>query len=130
MIVSAKTEAELCDLSESEQREYLQDLGVEQSGLERLIKKAYAALGLISFLTAGELEVRAWTIPVGTLAPEAAGVIHTDFVKHFISARVCSYQDFVEFGGWKRAAEQGRVRTEGKTYVVQEGDVVEFMIGK
>lgn len=130
VIVSAKTEAELCDLSESEQREFLSDLGVSQSGLERLIKKAYAALGLISFLTAGELEVRAWTIPVGTLAPEAAGVIHTDFVKHFISARICSYQDFVELGGWKSAAEQGRVRTEGKSYVMQEGDVVEFMIGK
>lgn len=130
VIVSAKTESELSDLNENEQREYLSDLGVEQSGLERLIKKAYVALGLQSFLTAGELEVRAWTIPVGTLAPEAAGVIHTDFVKHFISAKVCHYEDFIELNGWKGAAEKGRVRTEGKTYVMQEGDVVEFMIGK
>ena len=130
VIVSAKTEAELCDLTESEQREYLHDLGVEQSGLERLIKKAYGALGLMSFLTAGEIEVRAWTIPVGTLAPEAAGVIHTDFIKHFIAAKVCHYDDFVEYQGWKGAAEKGKVRTEGKTYVMQEGDVVEFMIGR
>ena len=130
VIVSAKTESELCDLSESEQKEYLKDLGVEQSGLERLIKKAYIALGLQSFLTAGELEVRAWTIPVGCLAPDAAGVIHTDFVKHFISAKVCHYSDFVDLNGWKGAAEKGKVRTEGKTYVMQEGDVVEFMIGK
>lgn len=127
VIVSAKTEAELSDLSEAEQKEYLKSLGVAESGLGRLIRKAYVALGLQSFLTAGELEVRAWTIPAGTLAPEAAGVIHTDFVKHFISARVCSYQDFVELGGWKKAAERGKVRTEGKNYVMQEGDVVEFM---
>jgi hypothetical protein len=130
VIVSAKTESELCDLSESEQKEYLRDLGVEMSGLERLIKKAYVALGLQSFLTAGELEVRAWTIPVGCLAPEAAGVIHTDFVKHFICAKVCHYNDFIEYRGWKGAAEKGKVRTEGKTYVMQEGDVVEFMVGK
>ena len=100
------------------------------SGLERLIRKSYVSLGLQSFLTAGEIEVRAWTIPVGTLAPEAAGVIHTDFVKHFISAKVCHYADFIELNGWKGAAEKGKVRTEGKTYVMQEGDVVEFMMGK
>jgi ribosome-binding ATPase YchF (GTP1/OBG family) len=74
--------------------------------------------------------VRAWTIPVGTVAPQAAGVIHTDFIKHFISAKVCSYADFVEYNGWKGAAEKGKVRTEGKAYVMNEGDVVEFMIGK
>ncbi|MFH1244445.1 MAG: redox-regulated ATPase YchF [bacterium] len=129
VIVCAKTEAELCDLTESEQSEYLRDLGVEESGLARLIKKAYAKLGLMSFLTAGELEVRAWTVPVGTMAPDAAGVIHTDFVKHFISAKVCSYIDFIEYQGWKGAAEKGKVRTEGKNYVMKEGDVVEFMIG-
>ena len=130
VIVSAKTESELCDLSESEQREYLKDLGARESGLERLIGKAYVALGLQSFLTAGELEVRAWTIPVGCLAPEAAGVIHTDFVKHFISAKVCHYSDFIELNGWKGAAERGKVRTEGRNYIIQEGDVIEFMIGK
>lgn len=130
VIVSAKTEAELCDLTGSEQSEYLRDLGVAESGLTRLIKKAYANLGLMSFLTAGEKEVRAWTIATGTIAPEAAGVIHTDFIKHFISAKVCNYSDFVELDGWRGAAEKGKVRTEGKTYVMQEGDVVEFMVGK
>ena len=81
-------------------------------------------------MTAGEIEARAWTIPAGTKAPEAAGVIHTDFVKHFISAKVCSYNDFVELDGWKGAAEKGKVKTEGKEYVMHEGDVAEFMIGK
>lgn len=127
VIVSAKTESELSELTEIEQREYLCDLGVTQSGLERLITKAFATLGLMTFLTAGELEVRAWTIPVGTLAPAAAGVIHTDFIKHFISAKVCSYPDFVEYDGWKGAGEKGKVRTEGKGYVMREGDVVEFL---
>lgn len=130
IIVSAKTEAELCDLSVGEQKEYLSDLGMTQSGLERLIRKAFAKLGLMTFLTAGELEVRAWTIPVGTVAPQAAGVIHTDFIKHFISAKVCSYADFIEYNGWKGAAEKGKVRTEGRDYVMREGDIVEFMIGK
>ena len=130
IVICAKLEEELAGFDSLERLEYLKSAGIARTGLETLIAAAYKRLGLRSFLTAGELEVRAWTIPVGTLAPEAAGVIHTDFVKHFISARVCSYQDFVELGGWKRAAEQGRVRTEGKTYVMQEGDVVEFMIGK
>lgn len=130
VLVSAKTESELCELSVEDQQVYLRDLGVSESGLSRLIKKAFATIELMTYLTAGELEVRAWTIPVGTVAPEAAGGIHTDFVKHFISAKVCSYADFVEYKGWKGAAEKGKVRTEGKTYVMQEGDVVEFMIGK
>ena len=130
VIVSAKTESELCDLSENEQKEYLKDLGVTQSGLERLIKKAYTTLGLMSFLTAGELEVRAWTLRRGETALRASGVIHTDFMKNFITAKICHYDDFVVLGGWKGAAEKGKVRTEGKTYVMQEGDVVEFMIGK
>lgn len=129
VIVSAKTEAELADLSSDEQREYLRELGVEEAGLTRLIKKAYMSLRLQSFITAGQLEVRAWTIPVGTLAPEAAGVIHSDFVKHFISAKVCLYPDFVELGGWRGAAEQGKVQTVGREYIMQEGDIVEFMIG-
>lgn len=130
VIVSAKTEAELCDLSESEQREYLKALGVDSSGLERLIKKAYTTLGLMSFLTAGELEVRAWTLRRGETALRASGVIHTDFMKNFITAKICHYNDFIEYGGWKGAAERGKVRTEGKNYVMQEGDIVEFMIGK
>lgn len=128
--IVAKLEEELAGFSEAEKKEYLESAGIAQTGLETLIAAAYHRLGLQSFLTAGELEVRAWTIGKGTLAPEAAGVIHTDFTKHFISAKVCAYQDFIEYRGWKGAGEKGKVRTEGKTYVMQEGDIVEFMIGK
>ncbi len=128
--ICAKLEEELAAFEGEERIEYLKSAGTPRTGLETLIAAAYKRLGLQSFLTAGELEVRAWTIPMGMLAPEAAGVIHTDFVKHFISAKVCHYHDFIELNGWKGAAEKGKVRTEGKTYVMQEGDVVEFMIGK
>lgn len=130
VMICAKLEEELAGFDAEERSEYLKSAGIERTGLENLIAAAYKRLGLQSFLTAGELEVRAWTIPAGIVAPEAAGVIHTDFIKHFISAKVCHYGDFIEFGGWKGAAEKGKVRTEGKTYVMQEGDVVEFMIGK
>ncbi len=128
--ICAKLEEELAGFEGEERLEYLKSAGIERTGLETLIAAAYKRLGLQSFLTAGELEVRAWTISLGATAPEAAGVIHTDFVKHFISAKVCNYKDFVEYSGWKGAAEKGKVRTEGKGYVVQEGDIVEFMIGK
>lgn len=127
--ICAKIEEELAGFDEEEKKEYLRSAGIERTGLENLISASYHKLGLQSFLTAGELEARAWTVEVGTLAPDAAGVIHTDFVKHFISAKVCSYEDFVEYGGWKGAALKGKVRTEGKNYVMQEGDIVEFMIG-
>lgn len=130
VVICAQIESELASLSEDEQKEYLLDLGLSDSGLTRLIQKAYAELGLISFLTAGEIEVRAWTIELGTLAPQAASVIHTDFEKHFIKADVVSFDDFVELGGWKKAREVGRVRSEGRDYEMQEGDVVEFKIGR
>lgn len=130
VIVSAKIESELSSLDDADQKDYLKDLGLEQSGLERLIKKAYQLLGLQSFLTAGELEVRAWTIKQGMKAPQAAAVIHTDFEKHFIKANIVSYNDFVQYNGLKGARDIGKLRTEGKEYVMQEGDVVEFMIGK
>lgn len=130
VIISAKIESELSSLSDEDQKMYLADLGLEQSGLERLIAKAYHTLGLQSFLTAGEPEVRAWTITQGTTAPQAAGVIHTDFEKHFIKAIVASYDDFITHGGWKPLRELGKVRQEGRDYVMREGDVVEFMIGK
>ena len=129
VIISAKTEMELSELEEKDQVEYLMGLGVKKSGLERLVKKAFATLGLMTYLTAGEKEVRAWTVKINTPAPEAAGVIHSDFVKHFISARVCSYDDFIACQGWKGAAEKGKMRQEGKEYIVKEGDVVEFLIG-
>lgn len=130
VIVSAKIESELSSLSDEDQKLYLQDLGLETSGLERLIVKAYQVLGLQSFLTAGEKEVRAWTIRQGTYAPQAAGVIHTDFEQKFIKANVASYTDFVAHNGWKGVKEAGKMRLEGRDYIMQEGDVVEFMIGK
>jgi len=128
VIVSAKMESELAGLDDAEQREYLADLGIRQSGLERLIEKAYKTLGLISFLTAGEKEVRAWTIKEGLTAQKAAGVIHGDFEANFVKADVCSFDDFVSLDGWKNAREKGKVRSEGRDYVVQEGDVIEFKV--
>lgn len=127
--ICAKVEAELSELSVEEQKEYLKQLGLEKSGLERLIQKAYETLGLISFLTAGEKEVRAWTIKNDFKAPQAAGVIHTDFEKAFIKAEVASYADFVKYNGWTSLRQNGKVRFEGKEYVMQEGDVVEFRVG-
>jgi len=126
LYLSAKLESEIVVLSESEQKEYLKQYGLEESGLNRLIKKAYETLGLISFLTAGVKEVRAWTIKKGTLAPQAAGVIHSDFEKHFIKADVIPYEKFVEASGWTKAREKGLVLTVGKDYEVKDGDVVEF----
>lgn len=127
--ISAKIEAEVAELGEVESKEYLAALGITQSGLNRLIKAAYNALGLISFLTTGEMESRAWTTHKGDKAPVAAGVIHTDFEKKFIKAKVCDYDRFVEFGGWKQASEAGKVRMEGREYEMKDGDVVEFMVG-
>lgn len=127
--VSAKIEAELASLSAREQKEYLKDLGVETSGLERIIKKAFATLDLMTFLTAGQVEVRAWTIKKGTSARDASGVIHTDFRDKFIKADVTSFANFVKAGGWQAARENGLVRQEGRDYIMQEGDVVEFKIG-
>lgn len=127
--ICAKVEEELSTMDETDSKEYLAELGVVKTGLERLIKKAFATLGLITFLTAGEKEVRAWTIKENTLAPQAAGTIHNDFEKKFIKADVIDLGDFVEFGGWKNAREKGKVRQEGKGYEVQDGDVIEFKIG-
>jgi GTP-binding protein YchF len=127
--ICAKIEAELSLLSDDDQRAYLKDMGLAKSGLERLIQRAFRTLGLVTFLTAGEKEVRAWTIRVGSTAVEAAGVIHSDFMKKFIKADVCDYNDFVEFGGWGACRQAGRVRSEGRDYVMRDGDVVEFRIG-
>ena len=106
---------------------FLADLGLESSGLDRLIQKSYALLGLISFLTAGEKEVRAWTIKKGWKAPQAAGKIHTDFEKGFIRAQVVAFKDLDECGSLANAKTKGLVRTEGKEYVMVDGDVVEFL---
>lgn len=129
VVICARIEAELAELSEKEQKQYLADLGLQQSGLERLIQKAYEKLGLISFLTAGEKEVKAWTIKKGRTAGEAAGEIHTDFMKKFIKAEVVSYDDYITLGGRKKARELGKARLEGKDYIVKDGDVIEFKIG-
>lgn len=129
VVISAKIEAELAGLSEEEQKEYLVGLGMEKSGLERLIQIAYKQLGLISFLTAGEKEVRAWTITKGATAVEAAGEIHTDFMKKFIKAEVVNYDDFIENQGWKGSREKGKTRLEGRDYIVNDGDIIEFKIG-
>ncbi len=127
--ISAKVEAELAELAEEdpeEAAEYLADLGLEHSGLETLAQAAYELLGLQSYFTAGELEVKAWTIPVGAKAPQAAGVIHSDFERGFIKAEVASYDDYVSLGGEAGCKAAGRLRMEGKEYVVQDGDVMHF----
>jgi hypothetical protein len=125
--VCAATEAEIAVLdSEEERNEFLTELGFSESGLTRLIKEGYALLGLISFLTAGEPEVRAWTITKGMTAPQAAGKIHTDFERGFIKAEIVSYDDLIELGSMNAAKEKGLVRLEGKEYIVKDGDVILF----
>ena len=128
IVVSAKLEAELADLSEEEGCEYLKTAGMTESGLDKLIRASYKLLNLVTFLTSGEPETRAWTVKAETKAPDAAGVIHTDFVKGFVKADVCNWQDFVAFGGWAHIKESGKLRLEGKEYVVQDGDTVYFHI--
>lgn len=126
VVICAKLEAELVALEPAERSEYLQGHGVESSGVDELIKAAYHMLGLMSFLTAGEKEVRAWTIPVGTKAPQAAGEIHSDIERGFIRAEIVSFGDLLACGSQNAAKEKGLVRLEGKEYVMQEGDVVNF----
>lgn len=124
--VSAKIESELAELDKDEAKEYLSELGIEDSGIDRMIKAVYHLLDLRTFITAGEMEVRAWTIPAGAKAPQAAGVIHTDFEKGFIKAEVTAYNDFVECGSYNACREKGVTRMEGKDYIVQDGDIVHF----
>jgi hypothetical protein len=126
VVVSAEIESELVMLSPEERAEYLAGLGVTETGVSNLIREAYQLLGLRTYLTTGEKETRAWTIHAGDKAPQAAGVIHSDFEKSFISAEVASYDDLVAAGSFARARELGKLRTEGKEYVMQDGDVVEF----
>ena len=125
--VSAQIEAELAELEGEEKLGFLSDLGIEESGLDKLIKSGYSLLGLISFLTAGPKEVRAWTIKKGTKAPGAAGKIHTDFERGFIRAEVVSFDDLVREGDRNKVKEKGLLRSEGKEYVMKDGDVVEFL---
>ncbi len=122
----AKIEEELTKLEQEEREMFKQELGINESGLEKLVTKGYSLLGLMSYLTAGEPEVRAWTIKKGTKAPQAAGKIHTDFEKGFIKAEVVSFNDLISAGSYLKAKENGKVRIEGKDYVVQDGDVMLF----
>ena len=126
VLISAKIEEELAELGEQEAKEYLAELGIEDSGIDRMIKSVYRLLNLRTFITAGEKEVHAWTIPAGAKAPQAAGVIHTDFEKGFIRAEVTSYNDFIECGSYAACKDKGVTRLEGKDYEVQDGDLVHF----
>lgn len=128
VVICAGIEAELAEMEDDERKEFLADMGIEESGLDKLIKASYALLNLISFLTAGEDECRAWTISRGTKAPQAAGKIHTDFERGFIRAETISYDSFIEVGGSMAAArEKGLLRSEGKEYVVKDGDIITFL---
>ena len=126
IVLCAKIEEEIATLADDEKEMFYADLGITESGLDILVKASYKLLGLISFLTAGEKETRAWTIKLGTKAPQAAGKIHTDFEKGFIKAEVANYVDILSCGGYVKAKEQGKVRMEGKDYVMKDGDVVLF----
>jgi len=128
IVVSAKIEAELAELSPEDAMEYMKELGMEQSGLDKLITESYKLLDLVTFLTFGEPETRAWTVKKGAKGPEAAGVIHTDFVKGYIKADVCKWEDFVANNGWSGIKESGKLKLEGKEYVVEDGDVVYFHV--
>jgi GTP-binding protein YchF len=123
---SAKIESELAELPPEDRAEFLSSLGLESAGLDRLIRAGFHLLGLHTYFTAGEKEVRAWTLHQGDTAPKAAGVIHSDFERGFIRAETVGYDDFIAMGGWKGAKEKGAVRAEGKEYVVKDGDVLLF----
>ncbi len=126
--IDAKLEAEIASLPEEEQEVYIQELGLKESGLDRLIRAGYELLGLITFFTTGKDETRAWTVRAGAKAPEAAGVIHTDFTKGFIRAEVIDWQDFVNAGGEIEAKSKGLIRTEGKEYILRDGNVCNFLV--
>ncbi|EEG82984.1 GTP-binding protein YchF [Proteus penneri ATCC 35198] len=125
--VCAAIEADIAELEDAEREEFMQDLGIEEPGLNRVIRAGYSLLNLQTYFTAGVKEVRAWTIPVGATAPQAAGKIHTDFEKGFIRAQTIAYNDFITYGGEQGAKEAGKMRAEGKEYIVQDGDVMNFL---
>ncbi len=126
ILVDAKLETELAQLEDADRDEYLKDLGLDASGLDHIITAAYKTLGLVTFITSGEIETRAWTCPAGTKAPQAAGVIHTDFEHGFIRAEVIAWDKLLEAGGYVQAKEKGWLRMEGKEYIIKDGDVVHF----
>lgn len=126
--VCARLEAELAELLPDDAKAYMKELGMTESGLEKLIRAGYDVLGLITYFTSGEPETRAWTVRRGAKAPDAAGVIHTDFIKGFVKADVADWRDFVALGGWAKLREHGMLRLEGKEYEVRDGDVCYFHI--
>lgn len=126
IVVCAKVEAEMAELDDEEKELFLQELGIEQSGLDQLIRASYSLLGLATYFTAGEQEVRAWTFRKGMKAPQCAGIIHSDFERGFIRAETVSYDDLVAAGSMAAAREAGKVRLEGKDYEVQDGDIIHF----
>lgn len=130
IVVCASIEAELADLEAEEQGAFLEDLGLKESGLNQLIRSGYRLLNLHNYFTAGPKEIRAWTIPIGSTAPKAAGVIHTDFLKHFIRAEVVSFDNFIAHNGAQGAKNSGCLQVEGKDYVVLDGDIIHFLVGK
>ena len=125
--VCAAIEAEIADLEDADKVEFLADLGMSEPGLNRVIRAGYSLLGLQTYFTAGVKEVRAWTIHIGDTAPQAAGVIHTDFERGFIRAQTISYDDYIQYKGEQGAKEAGKIRAEGKEYVVKDGDVMNFL---
>jgi ribosome-binding ATPase YchF (GTP1/OBG family) len=127
--VSAKIEMDMLEFAEEDKKMFLVDMGIDFNPMDTIIKTCYTLLGLQYYFTAGEIEVRAWTIHQGDTAPEAAGVIHTDFQKKFIKAETVNWKDLVEFGGWAGAREKGKVRMEGKEYIVADGDIMLFKFG-
>jgi len=126
--INAKLEAELAELSPEEAKEYLKNLGMNETGLDKLIVASYKLLNLVTFLTSGEPETRAWTVKAETKGPDAAGVIHTDFIKGYIKADVCNWQDFIQYNGWSGIKTSGKLRLEGKDYIVKDGDVIYFHV--
>jgi ribosome-binding ATPase YchF (GTP1/OBG family) len=126
VVVCNKLESEIAELEDDERLEFLNDLGMDEPGLDKVIRAGYELLGLQTYFTAGVKEVRAWTVKMGATAPEAAGVIHTDFQKGFIRAELISYDDFIAYNGEQGAKDAGRWRLEGKEYIVQDGDVIHF----
>src|SRR5690606_19851228 len=125
--VCAAVEAEIAQLDDEDKAVFLEDMGMEEPGLNRVIRAGYTLLGLQTYFTAGVKEVRAWTVPVGATAPQAAGVIHTDFERGFIRAQTIAYEDFIQYKGEQGAKEAGKMRAEGKDYIVQDGDVLNFL---
>ena len=125
--VCAAIEAEIAELDDEERDEFMQDLGIEEPGLNRVIRAGYKLLNLQTYFTAGVKEVRAWTITVGSTAPQAAGKIHTDFEKGFIRAQTIAFDDFIKYKGEQGAKEAGKMRSEGKDYIVQDGDIMNFL---